>query len=138
MFGAPVLSKINTVVVGFYHGSREWRRELFRWGIPAKTGDEVLGSSSRGMNLIGASLVGTSHVTATLMVLKRVVGLDGLMLLKEVSCDYFHGERTHGEAGESFYSGSQGCECVWQATHVHTHAAIHLTPFIRLTCLRGC
>ena len=30
MFGAVVLNKINTVVVGFYHGSMEWRRELLR------------------------------------------------------------------------------------------------------------
>ncbi|CAI9287474.1 unnamed protein product [Lactuca saligna] len=92
VFVSPVLDKINMVVVGFYHGSWEWRRELLRWGIPTKIGDEVLGSSSGGINFIGASLVGTSITAANLIVVKRMVGLDGLTLLKEMGCDCFHGE----------------------------------------------
>ena len=36
MFGATVLKKINTVVVGFYHGSVEWQRELLRWPVKGK------------------------------------------------------------------------------------------------------
>lgn len=58
--------------------------------LPAKIGDGVLGSSSGGVNPTGASLVGISPAAVALMVVKRAVGLVGLMVAKEVSCDCFH------------------------------------------------